>query len=187
MDDFKLIESYKSWDKDAFWLIYDKYINTIYNFIYYKTYDREIAQDITSDTFLKALKAVKKVDIDREDTNIKAWLFKIAYNNVVDYYRKKKDDLWLDDIMENWIYNDVSQDIDNKEKLKEVLEYLKDIKKDQQEILIMRIWDNLSYEEISKITWKSKDNCKKIVSRTLVKINSNVSLLLLILLTNNIF
>jgi len=36
---------------------------------------------------------VKKVDIDREDTNIKAWLFKIAYNNVVDYYRKKKDDL----------------------------------------------------------------------------------------------
>ncbi len=187
MDDLRIIEAYKSWDKQVFWFIYDKYIEKVYTFIYHKTYDQQIAQDITSDTFFKVIKSINKFDTKKEDSNFKSWIFKIAYNNVIDYYKKKKEEIWFDNIVETWTYDYVSEDIDNKDKLKEVLEYLKEINKDHREILIMRIWDNLSYKEISKITWKSEDNCKKIVSRTLVKINSNISLALLFLLNNIIF
>lgn len=187
MDELKIIESFKSWNKQAFWLIYDMYIDKVYEFIYYKTYDREIAQDITSDTFFKAIKALDKFDTTKENASLKAWLFKIAYNNVIDFYKKKKEEVWLDDILEIWTENNFSLDIDNKEKLKEVLDYLKTIKQEHREILIMRIWDNLSYEQIASITGKSEDNCKKIVSRTLVKINSNITLAILVLLNNNIF
>jgi RNA polymerase sigma factor (sigma-70 family) len=47
------------------------------------------------------------------------------------------------------------------------LEFLQTIKKDQREVMMLRIWEDLSYKEISEITGKSADNCKKIVSRTL--------------------
>lgn len=48
----------------------------------------------------------------------------------------------------------------------------------------MRIWDDLSYKEISELTWESLDNCKKIVSRTLSKIPNEYMMILLILLLN---
>jgi RNA polymerase sigma-70 factor (ECF subfamily) len=187
MDELKIIESCKSWNTEFFWIIYDKYIDKIYQFVYYKTYDEQIAQDITSETFFKAVKSLNKFDTKKEGTSFKSWIFKIAYNNVIDYYKKKKEDLCIDDIIETWDYNDFSKNIDDKQKLKEVLDYLKTIKKEHREILIMKIWDNMSYNEISEITWLSKDNCKKIVSRTLQNINSNITLAILVLLNNNIF
>jgi RNA polymerase sigma-70 factor (ECF subfamily) len=182
MDETALINLYKSWDSQAFWTIYDKYIDKVYDFIYFKTYDKFIAEDLTSDTFFKVLKWLKNFNTKKDNTNLKAWILKIAYNNVIDYYRTKKEEIWLDDIIEKWFENNIWEEIDNKTKLKEVLEYLNWLEQLHREILVMRIWDNLSYDEISKITWKTQDNCKKIVSRTLSKVNSNITLLLLLLI-----
>jgi DNA-directed RNA polymerase specialized sigma24 family protein len=50
-----------------------------------------------------------------------------------------------------------------------------------RQIVMMRIWDDLSYDEIASITWESVSNSKKIVSRTLQKISANVSVLSLII------
>ena len=182
MDEAELINLYKSWDNKAFWIIYDKYVDKVYDFIYFKTYDKFIAEDLTSDTFFKMLKWLKKFDTSKDTYNLKSWILKIAYNNVIDYYRSKKEKIWLDDILEKWFENNIWEEIDNKTKIKEVLEYLNWLEKIHREILVMRIWDNLSYAEISEITWKSQDNCKKIVSRTLLKVNSNITLLLLLLI-----
>lgn len=187
MDDINLIESYKSWDNSSLSIIYEKYVEKIYNFIYFKTYNTGVSQDLTSDTFLKLIKSLKKFDTKKENTNLKSYIYKIAYNNVIDYYKKQKEDICLDEILEIWVDDNIWDNIDNKSKLKEVLEYINTLNNEHKEILIMRIWDNMSYKEISKITWKTEDNCKKIVSRTLLKINSNITLLLLILLNNNIF
>lgn len=182
MDEIILINLYRSWDSQAFWILYDKYIDKVYDFIYFKTYDKFIAEDLTSDTFFKVLKWLKKFDTSKENSSLKSWILKIAYNNVIDYYRTRKEELWLDDIVEKWIENNIWDEIDNKAKLKEVLDYLNCLEQAHREILIMRIWDNLSYNEISQITGKSQDNCKKIVSRTLLKVNGNITLLLILLL-----
>jgi len=182
MEEIALINLFKSWDNQAFEIIYDKYIDKVYNFIYFKTFDKFVAEDLTSDTFFKVLKWLKKFNTSKENTSLKSWILKIAYNNVVDYYRSKKEELCLDEITERWLENDIWKEIDNKTKLKEVLNYLKGLKKVHRKILIMRIWDDLPYTEISKIIGKSQDNCKKIVSRTLIKINSNITLLLIVLL-----
>lgn len=187
MHEIKLIESFKAWNKKVFWEIYDKYVDKVYEFIYFKTYDEQISEDLTSDTFFKALKSLNKFDTTIENVSLKAWFMKIAYNNVIDYYKKKKDELCLDDILEKSECNDLAKEIDDKEKLKEVVTYLKTLKQEHSEILIMRLWDNLSYKQIAEITWKTEDNCKKIVSRTLVKINSNITLVLTVLLNINNF
>ena len=64
--------------------------------------------------------------------------------------------------------------IDHKTKLESVMNYLNTLKSEQKEIVIMRIWDDLSYAEIGTITGKSVDSCKKTVSRLLIQIQSNV-------------
>ncbi len=79
------------------------------------------------------------------------------------------------------VKEDFWQDVDNKDKLKEVFHYLKDIKEEHREIVLYRIWEDLSYKEISENKWKSVDNCKKIVSRTLKTISANFILLLIML------
>lgn len=182
MDDVSLINLYNSWNTKAFWDLYDKYIDSVYSFVFHKTYDKNIAEDLTSDTFFKAFKSLKKFDTNQEKASFKSWIYKIAYNNVVDFYRQKKEEIWLEEFSEFWYENDLWQQIDNKEKIKEVLSYLNWLDKEHREILIMRLWDNLSYAEISQITWKTVDNCKKIVSRTLIKINWNITLLLILLI-----
>lgn len=181
MEDIKVIEKCQEGQLDYFWKIYDKYIDKIYKFVYLKTTNREVAEDIVSDVFISALNNISKFKLE-ETSSVKSWLYRIANNKVIDFYRTNKEtwDIW--DYLDMSIKNDFAEDVDNKEKLKEVFGYLDTIKKEHKEIVLYRIWEDLSYKEISEITWKSVDNCKKIVSRTLKTISSNFVLLLLILI-----
>jgi len=58
MNDLEIINECQKWNFNNFSILYDKYIDKIYNFIYLKTYDKDIAEDLTSDTFFKILKKI---------------------------------------------------------------------------------------------------------------------------------
>ena len=181
MEEAKVIENAKLWDFSGFWKIYDMYIDSIYKFIYLKTSSKEVAEDITSDVFMSALNKIDSFNIEA-NSSIKSWLYRIANNKVIDFYRTNKttEEIW--DYLDMSIKEDISGDIDNKEKLKEIVKFLDTLKKDQREIITLRIWEDLSYREISEITGKSIDNCKKIVSRSLKLISANFVLLLLLII-----
>ncbi|MDD2907758.1 MAG: RNA polymerase sigma factor [Candidatus Gracilibacteria bacterium] len=181
MDDLKLMEKCLGGNLDYFGEIYDRYIDKIYNFVYLKTTNKEVAEDIVSDVFMSALNNINSFRVE-EGSSVKAWLYKIAYNKVIDFYRTNKENLDIGDYLEMSVNSDFAQDLDNKDKLKEVFGYLKTIKKEHRDILIYRIWDDLSYKEISEITGLSVDNCKKIVSRTLKVISANFLILIMILI-----
>jgi len=181
MDEIEYIKHVQNWDKKFFWHLYDLYIDKIYSFIYLKTYDKEIAEDLTSEVFFKALDKINQYKY-KKWARFSSWLYKIAYNRVVDFYKWKKEELSLDSIFELSVENDIAKEIDNKDKVKEVYDFINSLKQEHKEIIIMRLWDNLSYKEISEITWKSVDNCKKIFSRNLKVINENIILSILILL-----
>ena len=181
MNDLEIIERCQSWDSSDFGILYDRYIDKIYNFIYLKTYDKEISEDLTSDTFFKVLNKIKLIDVSWKFT-FNSWIYKIAYNNIIDFYKTKKEELNIENIYNIWVENDIWKEIDDKEKLKEVFEYINGLKQEHRDILVMRLWDNLSYNEIAEITWKSVDNCKQIFSRNMKNINSNITTAILILL-----
>jgi len=181
MEDLDIIKNCKNNDFSDFWELYDKYIDKIYNFIYLKVYNREIAEDITSDVFYKLLEKVTSIDTSWKYT-FSSWIYKVAYNKVIDFYRTKKDELDIDELYDIWVEENIWKKIDDKDKLKEVFNYINALKPEHKEVLIMRLWDNLSYAEISEITWKSVDNCKQIFSRNIKKINTDLTTLLLILL-----
>lgn len=173
----------KKWQLEYFWELYEKYVDQIYKFIYLKTYNVELSQDLTSQTFLKALDKISTFKND-ETSSFKSWIYRIAYNLVIDDYKTKKESINLEEILEIWFEQNLWKNLDDKEKLKKVFNYFNTLNKKHKEILIMRLWDDLSYKEISEISNQSVDNCKKIVSRTLSQIPTTYMSLLFILLLN---
>lgn len=178
----KIIERCQKGDNDGFVYIYDAYIKKIYNFVYYKTGHRETAEDLTSKTFFNALKNLNSFSLDTENFN--SWLYKIARNLVIDYYRTKKEDLNLEDYFDLSHDNEIEVEIDNKRKLEDVKKYLNNLKPEQKEIIILRTWEELSYKEIGEILGKSENSCKMMFSRTIKKLRKDIPLSLLIIILN---
>jgi len=183
MSEQEIIDLCQKWKLEHFSELYEKYADPIYKFIYLKTYDKELSEDLTSQTFFKALDKINSFK-NTQDSHFKAWIYRIAYNLVIDTYSSKKETVQIDELLEFWYDEDFGKNLDNKEKLREVFAYFDTLKEKHKQILLMRLWDDLSYKEISVLTWESIDNCKKVVSRTLANIPTTYMSFLLILLLN---
>lgn len=75
-------------DADAFGDIYERYLDEIHRYVYFRVADRFEAEDLTETIFLKAWEALPR--FRSEDVNLRAWLYRIAHNAVVDHYRTHK-------------------------------------------------------------------------------------------------
>ena len=148
----------KGGELDQFGRLYDLYIKKIYNFIYYKTLHKETAEDLTSQTFFKALKNIKS--FDEAKGSFSSWIYRIARNTVIDYHRTKRTEANIDDIWDLSSDSNIETDINTIQKLDTVKKYLQKFKPQQREIVIMRLWDQLSYQEIAEITGLTVANCK---------------------------
>lgn len=177
----ELIEHSQRGDSNAFGHLYDRHVRTIYDFIYYKTRHKETAEDLTSQTFFKALKSIGSVDPTR---SIISWLYKIAHNSVLDHYRTTKHMGDIDDCYDLKDDTDTVSELDNAEEVKKVKEYLHTLTPTERDIIIMRVWQELSYKEIAEIIGKTEANCKMIYSRTLKKLKTLVPVALFLLLLN---
>lgn len=166
------IQNCQLWKFDSFTELYEKYIDEIYKFVYLKIYDSQKAEDITSEVFMKALNSINTFKLGKW-ANFRAWLYRIAYNQVIDTYKKEKNITSFEEYIDVWIEKDLGKEIDNKKKLKEVVSFLSEQKKDHSDIVFMRIWSGLSYREIAEITGKSEVNCKKIFSRSVSLLNTH--------------
>ena len=178
----------KSGDMSAFGDLYDASYEQIYRMIFHRTLDDVFTEDIISLVYMKALKQIKNLKWSSEWEYF-AWLRRIAYTTLIDSLRWQKPTDSLEDIeWEIWYSLDISQDIDHKNMIEKVLGYMDTFSERDRMILTLRIWDDLSYEEIREITWESVSNSKKIVSRSLAKIAANVEqFALLTLLLNHVF
>lgn len=80
-----LVEKAQGGDTEAFGLIYDRYVDTVFRFIYFRVGNRPLAEDLTSDTFLRALKRIGSFTWQGRDLG--AWLVTIARNLVADHFK----------------------------------------------------------------------------------------------------
>ncbi len=175
----ELIIKSQGGDKQAFAALYDYYIRTIYNFIYYKTHHKETAEDLTSETFFKALRTISSVDSNR---SFLSWLYKIAHNSVIDFYRRKKQTQDIDDVWDLTDDTDIVRDVENTREFEKVKVHLKKLSSLEREIIILRVWQDLSYREIAEIVGKTEANSKMIYSRSIKKLRDMVPMALLLLL-----
>ncbi|MEI7621772.1 MAG: RNA polymerase sigma factor [Candidatus Moraniibacteriota bacterium] len=178
-DDAQLVASFRAGKTEDFGLLYDKYVRKIYDFIYFKTHHREIAQDLCSKTFVKALEKLGTYQADKG--SFSSWLYRIATNTVIDHYRTQKVHADISDAWDLDNGEDLLKDVENKDKFAQVEKLLKELKPEQRDIVMLRIWSGLTYKEIAEISGKSEDNCKMIFSRAVGKMRSEVLLAFLLL------
>jgi RNA polymerase sigma-70 factor (ECF subfamily) len=141
--------------KEQFSRIYDEYIKKIYRFVYLKVDSADIAQDITSEAFIRGWDKFKSGE---EVRNIQAFLFQIARNLVIDHYREKSrvrtisnQELQIPDprmavAQQSQISSDMAQ----------VKLALAEINEDYQDLIVLRYLDELSIPEIAKVVGKSE-------------------------------
>ncbi len=90
-----IIERYRQGDNEAFGEVFDAYSEKLYAFIYYKVHHRPTAEDLLSQTFLKAIKAFDR--FDSKKGKISSWLYRIARNVVIDHYRTHVPGISIED------------------------------------------------------------------------------------------
>lgn len=153
-----LVKCYIAGDELALEQLIKKHQSRIYGFIYSKILDSDLANDIFQDTFIKVIKTLKTCSYNEEGKFL-PWVMRIAHNLVIDHFRKNKKmplyretetfsvfSIMSDDsptIEKQIINNQVEADIKN------LLDKLPD---DQKEVLIMRMYQDMSFKEISEAT-----------------------------------
>jgi RNA polymerase sigma-70 factor (ECF subfamily) len=162
-DDSVYARACQQGDTNAFGVLYDRYIDKIYRFVYYKVYVKEVSEDIVSDVFHKALQKIKTFDADKG--TFSAWIYRIARNSVIDHYRKDKGDVPIDDIFDVGFDERTPESLDAVAALAKVSEYLETLSAKQREIITLRVWEEMSYQEIAAIVGGSEDSVKMAFSR----------------------
>jgi len=176
----QIIKECQKGNLDEFTELYEQYFEKIYRFIYYKTHHQQTAEDLTSQVFIKTLENIGR--FNPRKGLFSSWLYRIARNKVIDYYRTAKSEFDITGFWDLKSVEKIEADLENKEKLEQVKQYLDKLKPEQREIIVMRVWDGLSYQEIAEIIDKSEANCKMIFSRTMRKLREEKSFALLVLL-----
>ncbi len=156
--DALLVKNYMAGDENALAILIKRHQSKIYGFIYSKIADREITDDIFQDTFVKVIKTLKSQSYNEEGKFL-PWVMRIAHNLIVDHFRKGKKMQMLRDTEEFPIFKILSDNAPTIEgriimdqvelDLVKIIEELPD---DQKEVLVMRIYQDLSFKEISDIT-----------------------------------
>ena len=169
-DEIDLILQLQQWDLDSFTPLYEKYFQKIYSFALMKAdWNIQIAEDATATTFMKAFENINKFSVEKEGSSFAAWIYNIAYHSLLDILKRKESDR-IDD--ENNISDD-SDYVDYFQKhvqTEQILAYLEELWKDKKDLFVLRIRENLSYDEIAQVMWKRSSTCRKDFSKLVKKI-----------------
>ena len=158
LEDSELVRDYISGDERALETLINKHNQRITSFIYSKVLDRDITEDIFQDTFIKVINTLKKGSYSEEGKFL-PWVMRIAHNLIIDHFRKNKRMPKFEGNDDFNIFSVIGDDKLNAEKqiikdqidsdLGQLIEELPD---DQREVLIMRIYKDMSFKEISENT-----------------------------------
>lgn len=152
---------------------YDSYSESILRHTSFRVSDRLVAEDITSETFLKAWDYVGKNEVK----NFKGFLYKIADNLITDYYRAKKyQPIPIETVEEAELADitDLSAELERSMTFKKVHEHLQTLSDDHRTILIYRYIDELDILTIKKLTGKSLTNIYVTIHRALKSLKEKI-------------
>ncbi|MBK0369999.1 RNA polymerase sigma factor [Flavobacterium agrisoli] len=156
--DALLVKNYVEGDENALASLIKRHESKIYGFIYSKVNDRDVSDDIFQDTFIKVIRTLKSNSYNEEGKFL-PWVMRISHNLIVDYYRKNKKMPMHRETEEFSIFSimsDNSLTIENQMILDQVEVDLKklvaELPEDQKEVLIMRMYQDMSFKEISELT-----------------------------------
>jgi RNA polymerase sigma-70 factor (ECF subfamily) len=175
------MEPGKSAQHTAFAAAYDEHVARIYRYHYYRLHNRERAEDLTSQTFLKAWERFDSFDSSKGTVSV--WLYRIARNTLIDDVRRLHPSEDLGDAAERIPSGeDVMNNAIAREAMERARALLERLTPEQREVVQLRLWDELSYAEIAEMTGKSESASKMAFSRGLATLRKQAGPLAILLL-----
>lgn len=158
-------------DQEAFGLLYERYVNRIYNYVYYRTGNQYDAEDLTARVFFRAMRHIRNYN-DR-GLPLSAWLYRIAHNLVANWHRdnSRRREVAIDEILLVRPNGDHPETVliylEEKERLSEVIRLLPP---DRQQLLLLKFVEHLSNAEIGQIMGRTEGAVKSLYHRTLLEL-----------------
>jgi RNA polymerase sigma-70 factor (ECF subfamily) len=169
-----LLAKAKKGEQAAFGEIYNLYFKKIYQFIFYRVSHKEIAEDLAEEVFLKAFTKLSSVN---DSKAFLGWMYQIARNQVIDYYREKKTIIALDEVENTLEYETNVIDVVNLQQEQIVLlKLIKDLPSDQQLVLKLKFFEDLTNTEIAEALNKSEGAIRVIQHRGIAKLQELLKL-----------
>jgi RNA polymerase sigma-70 factor, ECF subfamily len=163
-------------DKEAFGVLYERYVDRIYKYVYYRTGNVADAEDLTARIFERAMKHIGRYQ--DQGVPFSAWLYRIAHNLVANWYRdrSRRTFVALEDVSQ-WMMTDhgpefAAQLMEDKEALQEAISSLP---AERQELLMLKYVERLSNAEIGDVMGRSEGAVKSLYHRTLLSLREELA------------
>jgi RNA polymerase sigma-70 factor (ECF subfamily) len=191
VNDSELVSAYIKGDENAFGILVEKYKHRIYTTIYLVVKTEEVAQDLMQDTFIKAIKTLRGGRYNEEGKFL-PWILRIAHNLSIDYFRRERR--YPNVVFEDGsrVFNTLNFSEDSVETLQikresheQLRSLIKCLPEQQREVLVMRHYEDMSFQEIADATGVSINtalgrmryaliNLRKMMSKTKYAYDTNL-------------
>ena len=170
----QLVERAKS-DPEAFGELYERYVDRIYNYIYYRVGNHHDAEDLTARTFFRALDHIDRY-VDR-GIPFSAWLYRIAHNLVANWHRDRARHKTIS--LEGLLRlpgqeNNPEREAERNEEREALLAAIRRLSPDRQQLLILKFSERLSNAEIGRIMGRTEGAIKSLYHRTLIALRDDL-------------
>ena len=157
--------------KESFVFYYNQYKDKIFAYFLYRVgFDRKLAEDLTSEAFLKALKNFDNFDVAKP---FQPWIFAISHNHLVNHYKLSKREVPIEGIEGLAKYAHLQ--VEEKYEMERVLNIICSMDEADKEILLLRFSQELTNSEIAEVLNKEEGAIRTQISRSLVKLREKLN------------
>lgn len=168
-DEERLFERVCTYEPQALEKLYDAYAPLIYAYLYRRLQDAPLAEDLTSEVFLRLLRAFRSREVWH--TSLRGWLYRVAHNLVMDHYRQQVPNVTLDEGLssdpDTPDTDDVEEQVSEWCTRRQLRAALKRLTPEQQEVLALRFGEQLSTQETAEVMGKSVSAIEALQHRAL--------------------
>lgn len=166
----QLIEQAQAGDGEAFGVLYRRYLDPIYRYVYYRVAGAATAEDLTEEVFVRAWEALPGYEVTKYP--FKSWLYRIAHNRVIDHRRKRRPAAIDDEVLGRIAApgSAPEQVVAEEQTVGELLEAVRQLDEEEQQVVVLRFVEGLTHREVAEIIGKSEEASRVIQYRAIQRL-----------------
>lgn len=175
-DHSKLLERAAKGDRHSFGEFYELHLNEIYRYIFFRVSDHNEAEDLTTKVFLEAWERLTDKRQKQEIKNVRAWIYRIAHNKVIDYYRTGKLQAPLDDNSNKELQTpSLESETDGLFVSQKLADGVRRLPANYQQVIILRFINQMSHAEVAGIMRITENHVRILQHRALLQMREIIS------------
>lgn len=175
LEDVELVEIARTGDKAAFGELYERYVEKIYSYVYYRTGNHHDAEDLTARVFFRAMAHIETYT--ERGVPFQAWLYRIAHNLIANWHRDRgrRKIIALDEFIAGSLKSDSpDRQAEENEEREHLLAAIRRLPEERQQLLTLKFVDHLPNAEIGEIMNRTEGAIKSLYHRTLIALRDEL-------------